>query len=57
MNPLPLELHHFRSDGDDNLDIYIEDACMKSNFYEDDELTFNLEGYGKFRLGFSPSDK
>lgn len=56
MNELPLDLRHFKSD-EDGFDIFVEDACMKSKFYENEELQFNLEGYGKFRLGFSASDK
>jgi len=52
MNPFPLKLSHFKS-LEDNFDIYVEDACMKSNFFENGELTFNLEGYGRFRLDFN----
>lgn len=55
MNPMPLDFHHFKS-AEDNFDIYVEDACMKSKFFENDEQEFNLEGFGKFKFGFKKPD-
>jgi len=50
MNPMPLDFHRFKSE-EDGFDIYIEDACMKSKFFENGEQEFNLEGFGKFKIG------
>jgi len=55
MNPAPLNLHHFKS-AEDNFDIYIEDECMKSKFFEHDEQEFNLEGYAKFIFRFKDQE-
>ncbi|HOT78177.1 MAG TPA: hypothetical protein PK467_20480, partial [Candidatus Wallbacteria bacterium] len=55
MNPMPLDFHHFKS-AEDGFDIYIEDACMKSKFFEKDEQEFNLEGFGKFRFSLKKPD-
>ncbi len=52
MDTWPLKMVHYIS-SEDNFDIYIEDKCIYSRFYEKGELTFNLEGYGKFKMSFN----
>ena len=52
MDTWPLKMVHYISH-EDNFDIYIEDKCIYSQFYEKGELTFNLEGFGKYKISFN----
>lgn len=51
MNPLPLKLHKFE-EIENNFEIFIEEECLKSKFFENNELEFNLENVGKFKIKF-----